>query len=108
MTRTDAFARDMCKVLHHECPDYDWTCGGRLGESHEAVDVVGKPKGSRGKDVYIEVELRRGSPVVNVAKVWRGLRGDRVRKKRSLSRPSLAFIRAKMLAVQTPLSSERK
>jgi hypothetical protein len=44
------------------------------------VDVVGKSKNARERDVYIEVELRRGSPVVNVAKIWKRVKGGTVRK----------------------------
>jgi len=57
----------MCKVLNGKC-GLEWECGKPQEGNRECADVVGSNKTTR---VLIEVELRRGTPVGNVAKVWR-------------------------------------
>ena len=66
-TRTDAFAADMVAALGTKC-GLEWHCGKPTKGNRECVDVIG----SRNKKdwVLIEVELRRGTPLGNVVKVW--------------------------------------
>ena len=69
MTRTDEFAKDMCKMLKSSWPELEWKCAWSPGAGYEHVDLVGRLK--RRKLIFIEVELRRYAPVVNVIKMWK-------------------------------------
>jgi hypothetical protein len=69
MTRTDEFAKDMCKELKSRWPELEWECAWSPGAGYEHVDLVGHLK--RRKLILIEVELRRYAPVVNVIKIWK-------------------------------------
>lgn len=75
-TRADGFAialRDELNAIApprlREC----WTCEAGLKGSRERADVLAKCWDASGGDevqVLIEVELRRGNPVVNALKTW--------------------------------------
>jgi hypothetical protein len=67
MTRTDEFAKNMCKELKSRRPKLEWKCSWSPGAGHEHVDLVGEGK----RLIFIEVELRRHAPVVNVIKIWK-------------------------------------
>jgi len=74
--RTDAFARDFCRRMEEKpFKGYKWNCGGGdpnpLGKGHESVDIWAKSERRGQKLVLVEVELRRGNPVSNVAKIWK-------------------------------------
>jgi hypothetical protein len=67
--RTDAFARELCNALNRG-EQTPWTCKATtLKGTHERADVV-LIDGQGQTQVLVEVELRRGNPVVNVVKTW--------------------------------------
>lgn len=87
-TRTDLFAKDMCEVLHKNC-GLDWRPGKPIKGNRECVDVIG----SRGdKDcVLIEVELRRGTPLGNVVKVWKQVCREKDKRTGKLGKQVILF-----------------
>jgi len=71
MIRTDEFAKDMCNELELRWPELDWHSPRKPGKGHEQVDLAGSLKGKT--LIYIEAELRRYAPAINVIKIWRWL-----------------------------------
>lgn len=88
MTRTDAFAKDMCDALTKKC-GLDWRCGKPVKGNRECVDVIGSKDN---KDhVLIEVELRRGTPLGNVVKVWKQISLEKENGEGTLAKRVILF-----------------
>lgn len=68
--KSAVFAMELCDALKKETGNEGWECEAVLHPSTERVDVGLKAYGERGITVLIEVELRRGNPVVNIIKIW--------------------------------------
>jgi hypothetical protein len=83
MSRTNEFAKDLCKELNrHKQNGLEWCSAGpkRINAGHESVDATGYGK----KDtplVLVEVELRRDAPALNVVKVWNWIKQRRFTRK---------------------------
>jgi hypothetical protein len=75
MIRTDAFVKDMCRVLN-PYPGLTFAPEHRQKGVEGCVDVVGTDKTGKTR-VLIEVELRRYGPVGNVIKIWKRLTKDK-------------------------------
>jgi len=87
-TRTDLFAKDMCGALGHKC-GLDWRPGKPIKGNRECVDVIG----SRGHTncVLIEIELRRGTPLGNVVKIWKQICREKERGMGKLGKKVILF-----------------
>jgi|SRR5208283_292157 len=80
MSLSSKFEHDLCRYLNDRVDSYSWTPQFHIGgPTRERVDVGGTPKQrgrDRGRQVFVEVELRREDPVSNILKVWtRELKG---------------------------------
>lgn len=77
LTRADAFAmelRDQLNKITAVNGNNGWSCKAGLSGTHERADVRLQCWGNNKTEVLIEVELRRGNPVINALKTWRWAR----------------------------------
>jgi hypothetical protein len=69
----NTFAATLCKELNRLSDEKKssvaWKCGGPINSGHECVDVTGW-YGERPR-VLVEIELRRQTPLANIAKIWK-------------------------------------
>ena len=80
MSLSSRFEHDLCKYLNDKVDSFSWKTQFHIGgPTRECVDVGGTPKRTarnRGRQILIEIELRREDPVGNILKVWtRELKG---------------------------------
>src|SRR4051794_23900883 len=77
-TRADAFAMalrdELNRVMGFKDDQSSWSCKAALTGTHERADVRLECWRKSNAEVLIEVELRRGNPVVNALKTWRWAR----------------------------------
>lgn len=61
------------KALNEKLTGYCWRlrCHPTGMDGAQEVDIVGRPESQELRDVFIEVERRRGHPIDNVVKTWR-------------------------------------
>jgi hypothetical protein len=80
MIRTDEFAKDMKRELAKRHPELKWEHSWCPVPSYEHVDLAGFPIQGKGLTILVEVELRRSSPVSNVAKIWKWMEARHFKK----------------------------
>jgi len=70
MSRANNIATRVARRLQTKIRTHEWQVNWKpLGVEDESADVAGKARGRR--LILIEIELRRGAPVANVAKIWK-------------------------------------